>query len=264
MSRHKTFVIVLAAVYVLLMAPIDVLRAQGPYNAINVLDYGADPTGNSDSTAAFRRWWSACLVEQTTYSLCTIPSGTYLLNENLVLDFKNNPGGGVVVQGAGANQSLLTFANGKHLSIIDSAGGGAFYGTFSDFGVLANNSSGAALELGQRNFNDALNSFAFRDIWVKNVASVSGSAGLQLNQVYSSAFSDVTTSDGCPDSAGNCPDGGDSLLLLQSSFNTFQGSFSEARNGVRLAVGYNFGNVFTSVDLEVNYDDLVIQNDTST
>lgn len=76
-----------------------------------------------------------------------------------------------------------------------------------------------------------------------------GSAGLRLNQVYSSAFSNVTTSDGCPESDGNCPNGGDSLLLTQSSFNTFQGSFSQAKNGVRLAVGYNFANVFTSPDL---------------
>lgn len=264
MSRHKTFVILLAAMYVLLIAPMDALRAQAFYNAINVLDYGADPTGKSDSTTAFNRWWSACSHEQTTKTLCSIPSGTYSFNADLILDFSGNPGGGVVVQGAGQNKTLLEFADGKYLSIIDSAGGGAFYGTFSNFGVLATNPSGAALQLGQTNFSDALNSFAFRDIWVKNLASVTGSAGLQLNQVYSSAFSNVTTSDGCPESDGNCPNGGDSLLLTQSSFNTFQGSFSEARNGVRLAVGYNFGNVFTSPDLEVNYDDLVIQDATST
>lgn len=263
MSYHKAFVISLAAAVVLCVAPTETLRAQAVYSEVNVnvVDFGADPQGTVDSTPAFNKWWSACISGGTRMAVCSIPPGTYLLNENLTLDFSSNPGGGVVVQGAGQNTTLLEFANGKHMSIVDSSGG-AFYGTFSDFGVLAN-SSGPALQLGQTNFSDALNSFAFRDIWVKNVASVTGSSGVQLNQVYSTAFSNLTTSDGCQDPNGNCPNGGSSLLIRQSSFNTFQGSFSQARNGVKLADGYNFGNVFTSPDLEVNYNDLVINNDSS-
>src|ERR1035441_728600 len=113
MSRHKKLVILLAAMCVLLIAPIDALRAQTSYNVINVLDYGADPTGKSDSTAAFQRWWSTCSLEQTTKALCSIPSGTYSFNANLILDFSGNPGGGVEVQGAGQNKTLLEFADGK-------------------------------------------------------------------------------------------------------------------------------------------------------
>lgn len=265
MSHRKVFVISLAAAFALFVAPTETLRAQAFYTAtdVNVIGLGADPQGVLDSTPAFKKWWSACIRQGTRVAVCSIPPGTYLFKENLTLDFSGNPGGGVVVQGAGQNKTLLEFADGKHMSIVDSSGGGAFYGTFSDFGVLAN-SSGTALQLGETDFSDALNSFAFRDIWVKNVASVKGSSGVQLNQVYSSAFSNLTTSDGCQDPNGNCPNGGDSLLLRQSSFNTFQGSFSQARNGVKLADGYNFGNVFTSPDLEVNYNDLVINNDTST
>jgi len=241
--------------------------AQSTSTTISVLDYGADPTGGSDSTAAFNSWWTACNTETSSKALCSIPSGTYAFSSDLNFDFSGNTAGGVVVQGAGENKTLLQFAEGKHLSIINSStilGGSTFYGTFSNFGVLANFSTGPALQLGQTNFSDALNGFAFRDIWVRNAANVSGSEGIELNEVYSSAFSNITAGDGCTNIYGDCPTSGDALLLTQSSFNTFQGSFSQARNGVRLAQGYNFGNVFTSLDLEVDEYDLVIDNAQST
>ena len=253
--------VVIAALCPLLSCSAPRLAGQTVNTTISVLDYGADPTGGSDSTTAFNNWWSACSTETTESLSAAFPSGTYLFNSNLVWDFTGNPGGGVFVQGAGQNKTLLKFATGKHLSIIDStSNGSAFYGIFNNFGVLANYSTGAALQLGQTNFSDALNGFAFRDIWVKNLANASGSEALELNEVYSSAFSNITTSDGCTDGNGNCPSGGDSVLLTQASFNILQGSFSGARNGVRLASGYNFGNVFTSLDLEVNSYDLVIDN----
>ena len=235
--------------------------------AISVLSYGADPTGGSDSTSAFNQWWTACKSETTNILICSIPSGTYALASDLVLDFSGNTAGGIWVQGAGENKTLLKFAPGKHLSIINSSSelsGSTFYGTFTNFGISANYATGAAFQLGQTNLSDALNGFAFRDIWVKNAANVSGSEGIQLNQVYSSAFSNITAGDGCTDIYGNCPSSGDAILLTQSSFNTVQGSFSQARNGVRLAQGYNFGNVFTSLDLEVDYYDLVVDNAQST
>ena len=241
--------------------------AQSTSTTISVLDYGADPTGRSDSTSSFNAWWNACNTETSSKALCSIPSGTYAFSSDLKFDFSGNTPGGVVVQGAGENKTLLQFAQGKHLLIINSSttlGGSTFYGTFSNFGVLANFSAGPALQLGQTNFSDALNGFAFRDIWVRNAANVSGSQGIELNEVYSSAFSNITAGDGCTDVYGNCPTSGDALLLTQSSFNTFQGSFSQARNGVRLAQGYNFGNVFTSLDLEVDEYDVVIDNAQST
>lgn len=233
---------------------------QAPNTPLNALDFpGVDPSGALPSDAGFAAFVRACLGGGGHD--CFVPPGRFRFEHDLVLDFAANRDGGVHFHGSGQNASLFVFATGQGMKVVDTRGEGIFYGSFDNFGVLADHPSGAALELGRPDFADALNGFAFRDVFVKNIAGTANSQGLALNEVYSSVFSNVTTSAGCRDE--NCPQGGDALVLRQAAFDTFQGSFSDAHIGVHLTGGYNFGNVFQALDEEVNFIDLVIDSASS-
>lgn len=52
------------------------LSTTGIRNAVNALDYGADPTGVSNSTTAISNWITAC--QASGARVCYLPGGTYL------------------------------------------------------------------------------------------------------------------------------------------------------------------------------------------
>lgn len=69
-------------------------------DVVSLLDFGADPTGATDSAPAFR----AALAAVAYGGMIFIPTGLYLLNSasnNAILDFSAFPNKGVTLQGAG-------------------------------------------------------------------------------------------------------------------------------------------------------------------
>jgi hypothetical protein len=237
--------------------------------------YGCDPTGVTDNTSAFLKFWSACntLTQSTSPAQggneCFIPAGHYKFTQNLLFDLSLNQAGGFHLYcggngGGGAGTgALLDFTSVPEtgLTMASSIAEGVFYGVFDNCGILANNPGGAALQFGQSNYSDALNGFQSRNLWVKNLANVSGSEGTVFNEVYDSVFDGLTSGDGCPNASGNCPTSGDGIRLRQSSFNTFNGgSYSSSQNGIAFTDGYSFGNVFNSPDLEVDYNDVQLSS----
>jgi hypothetical protein len=94
-SESKTFTIDLAD-FELVGAPIN-----KPDNSLSVIDFHADPTGKTDSTAAFQQ---AVNAGRDQKKVVFIPQGTYLVYDHIVVD-------NVHLVGAGPWYSVLT---GRH------------------------------------------------------------------------------------------------------------------------------------------------------
>ncbi|WP_398471779.1 hypothetical protein [Tardiphaga sp.] len=217
-----------------------------------------DPTGRLPSDTAVSAWWQDCIAANresgSSGKVCYLPPAKIRMSRSFAFDFSGNRDGGGLILGAGQNGTLFIFDDGASMSVINSRGGGVFYGTFQNFGVIANNSKGPAVMLGQHDFSDFLNGFALRDIFVKNRAGVEGSSGIEVNGFGAGQLNNVTTSAGCTDDHGHCPVGGDSLLLRRAQFSQFSGSFSGGKNGIALRDSYSFGNSIISPDIEVVYN----------
>jgi len=231
---------------------------------VSLACYGADPTYTTDNTTAINNWWAACNARlANSYgnaggAFCYIPPGHYKVSSNILLTLSNNVAGGINVQGAGVNASIFHFDNGYNLTIGSSGGGDFFYPTFANFGVATNITNGAACQIGNTSHTDYINQIRMDTVWCKNLGNTTTSQGMNIDGVYDGMFINVTTSPGCTDLYGYCPNSGDSLLLTRAQFSNFLGgSFSAGKNGVHLA-GYSFGNTFTSNDIEVNFNDLYI------
>jgi len=76
-----------------------VLKTQTLRNAVNALDYGADPTGVSNSTTALQNWITAC--QAAGGFLCYLPGGTYLTDP--ITQSIN----GLRIEGDGREKSIL-------------------------------------------------------------------------------------------------------------------------------------------------------------
>ena len=88
----------------------------------SVLEFGADPTGASDSTAAFQSWFAA-LLTTTTNGVGIIPRGRYLLNQTLVGTIGQNAA--ITIQGDGRDTTELYWTadcDGVHISLPAGAG----------------------------------------------------------------------------------------------------------------------------------------------
>jgi hypothetical protein len=236
-------------------------------DVINLADFGADPTNTTDSTTAFNNWWTACLGADRSGSsalasghLCFMPQGHYKVSSNLTWDFASSHAGGPVIEGAGIGATIIDFSGtaGNSLTVKASDNAAIFYPAFKQFSVLANNSAGPAMMIGQANFADAFNTITMNSVNVKNLANSTNSVGLQLNGVFNSDFTGLVTNAGCTDAFGNCPNGGISLRLTQTQFSRFQGSFAGGQFGIHIDTGFTFGNVFEGYDLEVNYTGVFI------
>lgn len=169
---------------------------------VNVLDYGADPTGTNDSTAAFKaaRDYAASLTGSDSYNTTFsgrgikvfIPNGTYLISEEIAWG-----GTAVYVEGEGANTTVVKAA-------VSFTGSAVFtFGVFSTItytrsqgcqGIgfnLNNNSIPAIRFAGLRNgsyFKDititAFTGTAFLSDWSGTVGSYTMSQGVLIENVY--------------------------------------------------------------------------------
>lgn len=75
------------------------LTTTGLRNAVNALDYGADPTGSANSTTAIVNWITAC--QASGARVCYLPGGTYL-TDPITLSLN-----GLRIVGDGREKSIL-------------------------------------------------------------------------------------------------------------------------------------------------------------
>lgn len=120
---------------------------------VNVLDYGADPTASSDSTAAFQAAIDAC-PNGTVF----IPSGAYNINQTLKIEYNLTTGKNCVnLVGTGYGSTLLWNGSGNkamiwYEGVTINAG---FYSMTVIQGLFLKNNSNAAGLIGIRIGNSA-------------------------------------------------------------------------------------------------------------
>lgn len=214
----------------------------GGLRNLNVLNYGADPTGLLDSTSAFIRWF-AVLVGSKKPINGYIPGGAYTISSPLVWDFAQQNNTGVMIYGDGMNQSLLNFTmTSSPALLITSSNGAAFFLTFKDFGISSNTCNGTLLQFGQTNFSDALNSCIIGPMVLQNGSNSASTVVVQFNYVLNCDIYVVAN--------GGSSLLGDAIQMRQMQFSTIKGAAGHANNGINMLTGYNYGNVIQTTDIE--------------
>jgi hypothetical protein len=100
-------------------------------NSVSVVDYGADPTGQEESSNAFD---AAIVAAKAAHKTVFIPAGTYQVNRHIIVD-------DVTIQGAG---SWYTIVRGKQVTLSSPAPDGSvhtgvgFYGKYAADGGSEN------------------------------------------------------------------------------------------------------------------------------
>ena len=151
---------------------------------VNVLDYGADPTGNNDSTAAFTAAQGAALYPRL---LMYVPRGTYKL-DNFRLK------SGVVMQGEGYTSTIIQQANTTNPAInvlADASTGQIISAGITKLRVKGLNTTGAsAVKL--EAMSPYVVSFSDFDYHAEEVSTALEIVIGGANEVYSNKFNIVT------------------------------------------------------------------------
>lgn len=126
---------------------------------VNVLDFGADPTGATDSSVAFQAAVNANLGKQIR-----IPAGSYLFNSTVEMD----------VTGLGSRVSVCQFyGDGMTRTVINNQAGGAAF--------LVTGGSG----------NDFAFNFVLKDLTIDSVGSNAGTIGVELDSCIFATIDNV-------------------------------------------------------------------------
>lgn len=197
----------------------------------NVLFYGADPTGVSDSTTAIG---NAITAAQATSGTVYIPSGTYAISSgwvvpsNIVIIGDGNVGSTVSNHYSGTVLSLKSSFSGSYVfSCTDTAGHGTANGALiRDLVILGANYTGGNAIDGIRFTGPAMGTL--RNI---NIVQMSGWAintvlDLSANEIGAFGQDWNTLS---LDSCGSVSGGGANLIFTEDS--TFQNIYSIGHNG---------------------------------
>ncbi len=154
--------------------------------AASVLDYGADPTGTRDSTAAIQ---AACRENRHVY----FPEGVYLVDRMTI-------SGSVTLCGAGDHSTVIkTFNLTDDVMTFTSHG---WHVRDMKFDAVANRRSGAYIHAGwteNREFTNATGDSAANFSTVENVALTRQYVGIDLDGCWSVNLSNLTAFDGTPD-----------------------------------------------------------------
>lgn len=218
---------------------------------VTTKQFGAKADGATLDDSAVANWWTWCALGNPGY----VSSGVHKMSLPMVWDVKNSATTGVTIDGAGTEEAyfdLTSVTSSQPFQIISTAGGGAFYSKFQNFGIHANY-NGVACQIGQESLADELNVFTF-EIYVSNVSTGSSACGIESNFVLNSHFRNCVS-----DCAGATI--GEALRLRRTQFCTFEGgSYSNALTSCHLTNDYNFGNVWLAPDFEVSGTNVVIDS----
>jgi hypothetical protein len=183
-----------------------------------------------------------------------LPSGTYTLNQTLVIDYANRADSGFRIISQGARIDGTAIRNGPVLAIICSGGTTAkprscFY--FHEEGSLFVNADTTdyAVRFGLDDFSDAHNAAKIDHLIVNNRSQTATASGLRLNYVLNSEIFAIADAGG----------GGAGLDLEQVQFSKISGAAS-ATTGTAMLIhgGYTLANTIQAMDLEVARFCLVI------
>jgi hypothetical protein len=183
-----------------------------------------------------------------------LPSGTYTLNQTLVIDYANRADSGFRIISQGARIDGTAIRNGPVLAIICSGGTTArprncFY--FHEEGSLFVNADTTdyAVRFGLDDFSDAHNAAKIDHLIVNNRSQTPTASGLRLNYVLNSEIFAIADAGG----------GGAGLDLEQVQFSKISGGAS-ATTGTAMLIrgGYTLANTIQAMDLEVARFCLVI------
>ena len=148
------------------------------FSPIELVRYGADPTGTVSSSAAITAWLAAGISSQRP---CHMTAGTYL-DIPRTIDVGAVAANGFQILGEGqATTTISTVGNGGWSFICSQNGGNQAYLTLSDFGLVGTNTSHAVLKIASDNFSDAFNNPLFRNLRVVNTQPVLSTVTINLS-----------------------------------------------------------------------------------
>ncbi len=216
-------------------------------DVLHASDFGVVANGVTDDSAALAAWWNAV---NATGKVGVLPVGTILCNSPITWNIAENRRGGIRIEGPSVQGCVIDVRNapatadGGAQFLLSCTSGPAFYGVFSNFTIVGNNSSGPAVRLGRSSLVDEFNGFRFSSIEFKNTANAANAIACELNGHFSNDFNAVTTNTGGARAAGT------SLRIRRASFCRFFGSFSGAAVGLLVDGTFTFANAFIAVNIE--------------
>jgi hypothetical protein len=224
-----------------------------PTNAdrLSLVDFGADPTGKTDSTAAIRQWSSACHRQGKR---CRAPAGTYLVASSVLFDVDPAQGHGVWIEGDGCARTIFQYtgsaAPGFRLGTdaLVQGRGDNFYSVIQGIG-FSGSVDGPLVQLGRDDFADSINGLQMDQVCINNARKTPSAVGVRVNSVVTSRLWMSVSMDYS----------GTACELRSPNMTTFQGSCSGGDIGILFtSSGTMLGNVFLNMDLEVNSRDVVL------
>lgn len=231
---------------------------------INVVAYGADPTGTNYCDSAFAAAWTAFMAS-TAYSTFWMPPGTYKFQSPLVWDCVGRAVVGGKIRGAGQQQTILNFqgiASGNPFTIKCSGGtsptvnlAGYYRFEFSDFAVFHASSSPALI--GLDNGSDSIQESIFENLQFINLGGASAGAALRINQTTQSTFINII-GNATPAVQSVSAGHGAGCEITMAAFCSFiDCSFANGNIGLHLTdnglpgvMGFIDGNIFQGLDIE--------------
>ncbi len=103
--------------------------------SVNVVDYGADPTGQKDSAAAFERAFAAAI--DSRHVQLVLPPGRFLLKSAVHFVVKGNTWCGLTLQGAGEGTTELAVDNSEGGLVFEGVNTNRVEFHLKDFSLLA-------------------------------------------------------------------------------------------------------------------------------
>jgi hypothetical protein len=222
------------------LPPSPLVPKSNPY-VVNVKEYGAVGDNVTNDAAAIQAaWLAATLTGQPLY----VPVGTYYVGtDQLRLSLEYGQYGGVTVYGDGVGRSIINCMEVKKspqmLITCPTTPGDSVFLSMKGLGIFTK-TTGVGVQFGAETYADPINEPEL-DLMVLNFDTSKTAVAVEINYVLNGDIRLVANTAGA----------GTSLLLRQASFNHFTGSYGGVGGvAVRLADGFNDGNVFTALDME--------------
>lgn len=217
---------------------------------LNLVLFGADPSGAGFSDSAFSAFTTAVL---TTGIPGYIPPGRYKFASQATIDWALTSGSRTGAKFFGVEgRSVLDFtAVGTAPALLFTCAAtsdSCFYGVFKDISVNGN-VAGAVVAIGTTDHSKAFNGCEFK-IQIANASTSTSAIGLQINGAFNCNIW-VTANNG---------NHGDAIQVTYMAFCSMWGAGGHCDNALHLTNFFVFGNVFQTMDYEVTNTCVVIDS----
>jgi hypothetical protein len=219
----------------------------------------AGPGSGTDDTAAIDAWFAAMLAQKKPGKL----EGLFRYQPTAPWNL-TGVNWGFSIKGDRRNGDGFAIEPGLQLKIEANAGVGAFYHFFSTFWINGW-VDGPLVTLGRDDMADAFNETVLERVVVNNGYQGTNNEGVRVNSFCGGSFNSVTINCGGTGRPGQptTPGWGTSLKLRQCRFTEFKVDLGNAKRGLHMADGYNYGNDFRAIDIEEVNTGIKIDNSQS-